>query len=118
MAPADGTGSKHHQVVAFEAAHSARKQPATLKATLDGVQIPTQQEFRELGVGVRTVLRRGTCPLLQKHIAEGKKALRKTRTIPGGFDRKAIVAAVMIVAATLFGVDLADVAQREIHSLE
>ena len=61
---------------------------------------------------------RGTGPLLQTHIAEGKKALRKTRTIPGGFDRKATVAAVMIVAATLFGVEVADIAQRDIHSPE
>ena len=44
-------------------------------------------------------------PLLQKRSAEGKKAPWKSRTIPGGFDRKATVAAVMIVAAALFGVE-------------
>ena len=106
------------KLLAFTAAHSARKRPSTLEATLDGVRIPTQQEFRQLGVGVRTVPQRGTGPLLRKRIAEGKAALRKTRTIPGGFDRKATVAAVMIVAATLFEVELADVAPREVNSLE
>ena len=104
--------------LAFAAAHSARGPPTALEATLDGVRIPTQQEFRQLGVGVRTVPRRGTGPLLHKRITEGKAALRKTRTIPGGFDRKATVAAVMIVAATLFGVELADVAPRDVSSLE
>ena len=104
--------------LAFATAHSARKRPSTLEATLDGVRIPTQKEFRQLGVGVRTVPRRGTGPLLHKRIYEGKAALRKTRTIPGGFDRKATVAAVMIVAATLFGVELADVAPRDVSSLE
>ena len=67
---------------------------------------------------MRTVPRRGTGPVLHKRIKEGKAALRKTRTIPGGFDRKATVAAVMIVAATLFGVELADVAPRDVSSLE
>ena len=69
---------------AFTAAYSTRERRDTLEAALDGVQIPTQQEFRQLGVGVHTVPRRGTGPPLQKHIAEGKKAQRKTRTIPGG----------------------------------
>ena len=104
--------------LAFGAAHSARGPPTAPEATLDGVRIPTQQEFRRLGVGVRTVPRRGTGPLLHKRIKEGKVALRKTRAIPGGFDRKATVAAVMIVAATLFGVELADVAPRDVSSLE
>ena len=38
--------------------------------------------------------------------------------IPGGFDRKATMAAVMIVAATLFGVELVDMAPRDVNSLE
>ena len=104
--------------LAFAAAHSARRPPTTLEATLDGVRIPTQQEFGQLGVGVRTVPRRGTGPLLHKRIKEGKAALRKTRTIPGGFDRKATVAAVMIVAARLLAAELADVAPRDVSSLE
>ena len=41
--------------LAFVAAHSARGPPTALEATLDGVHIPTLQEFRQLGVGVRTV---------------------------------------------------------------
>ena len=66
------------------------------------------------------MLRRGTDPLLQRRIGigEAKKALRKTRTIPGGFDRKATVAAVMIVAAALFGVELADISRRDASILE
>ena len=71
-----------------------------------------------MGVGVRTVPRRGTGPLPHKRIAERKAALRKTRTIQEGFDKKTAVVAVMIVAATLFGVELADVAPRDVNSLE
>ena len=64
------------------------------------------------------MLRRGTGPLLQHRIGEAKKALKKTRTIPRGFDRKATVAAVMIVAAALFGVELADISRRDASNLE
>ena len=104
--------------LAFSATSSAHKKPKALEATLDGVLMPLQQEFRQLGVGVRTVPRRGTGPLLQRRIKEGKTAPRKTRTIPGGFDRKATVAAVTIVAAALFGVELADISLRDNSSLE
>ena len=104
--------------LALTAAHAARKQASTLQATLNGVRKPNKQEFRKLAVGVRTVLQRGTHPLLRKRIAEGKAALWKTRMIPGGFDRQATVAAVMIVATTMFGVELADVARRDVNSLE
>ena len=38
--------------------------------------------------------------------------------ILGGFDCKATVVAVMIVAAALFGVELADMAQRDVSSME
>ena len=38
--------------------------------------------------------------------------------IPGGFDRKATVAADMIVAAALFGVEVVDIAQRDVSSME
>ena len=76
--------------------------PPELQATLAGVELPVQQEFRQLGVGVWTWLKRGAGPLLKQRIANGKTALRKARVIPGGFDRKATVAAMMIVAAALF----------------
>ena len=62
--------------------------------------------------------RRGTGPLLQRRIGEAKKALKKTRTILGGFDRKATVAAIMITTAALFAVELADISQRDASSLE
>ena len=104
--------------LAFSATSSTRKKPEALAATLDGVQIPVKQEFRQLGIGVRTVPTKGTGPLLKSRIDEGKKALKKTRTMPGGFDRKATVAAVMIVAASLYGVELADVSQKDLNSME
>ena len=43
--------------LAFTAAHSARKRPSTVDATLDGVRIPIQQEFGQMGVVVRRVAR-------------------------------------------------------------
>ena len=42
--------------------------------------------------------------------------LKKTRTIPGGFDRTATMAPVMIIAAALFGVELADISERDTSS--
>ena len=41
--------------LALTATCSARKRPDALEKTLDGVQIPAQQEFRQLGLGVRIV---------------------------------------------------------------
>ena len=104
--------------LAFSATNKVRRKPEPLEATLDGVQMPVQQEFRQLGVGVRTQPRRGTSPLLERRIGEAKKALKKTGTITGGFDRKATVAAIMIIAAALFGVELADISWRDASSLE
>ena len=80
--------------------------------------MPVQQEFQQLGLRVPMMPRRGTGPLLQRRIGEAKKALKKTRTIPGSFNRKATVAAVMIVAAALFGVEPADISSRDGSSLE
>ena len=70
-----------------------------MEATLDGVQMPVHQQVRRLRVGVP---RTGTWPLLQHCTTKGKKAVKKTRTIPGRLDRKATVAGVMIVAVALF----------------
>ena len=111
------------KLFAFSATSSARKKPEALEAALDGVLMPVQQEFRQLGVGVHTVPRRGTGPLLHRRIKEGKTAPKKTHRLPGGFDWKATVAAVVIVAvvivaAALFGVELADISQRDISGLE
>ena len=71
------------KLLACTAAYSARKWPDTLEATLDGVQIPTQQEFQQLGVGPRRVPRRA-------QVRCCKNALRKTRkrrTVPGRPER-------------------------------
>ena len=106
------------KLLAFSATSKVRRKPQPLEATLDGVQMPAHQEFRRLGVGVRTMPRRGTGPVLQRRVGEAKKALKKTRTIPGGFNRKATVAAIIIIAAALFGVELADISQRDASSLE
>ena len=74
--------------LAFSATNKARRKPEAPEATLDGVRMPVRQEFRQMGVGVRTMPRRGTGPLLQRRIGEAKQAMKKTCTIPGGFDRK------------------------------
>ena len=104
--------------LAFSLTSLVRGKPPELRATLDSVELPVQQEFRQLGVGLRTWPKRGIGRLLKQRIADGKTALRKARVIPGGFDRKATVAAVIIVAAALFGVELADIAPRDVSSME
>ena len=106
------------KLLAFSATSSIRGKPPELRVTLDGVELPVQQDSRQLGVGVRTWPKRGTGPLLKHRIADGKTALRKARVIPRGFNRKATVAAVMIVVVALFGVELADIAQRDVSSME
>ena len=80
--------------------------------------MPVQQELRQLGVGVGIVPQRGTGPLLQRRMKEGKTALNKARTLPGGFDQKATVAAVIILAAALFGVKLEDISLCDVSNLE
>ena len=62
--------------------------------------------------------RRGSGPLLQRRFEEAKKAPKKSCTIPGGFDRKAIVADVIFVAAAFFGVELADMFNRHASGVE
>ena len=104
--------------LAFSATNKVRRKLEPPEATLDRVQMPFQQDFRQLGVGVRTLPQRGTGPLLERRVGEAKKALKKTRTIPGGSDRKATVSAVMIIAAALFGVELVDISNRDASSLE
>ena len=52
------------QSLAFSPTSSVRRKPEGAEAALDGVQMPVKQEFGQLGVGVRTVLRRVTGPLL------------------------------------------------------
>ena len=44
--------------------------------------------------------------------------MKKSRTMPGGFDRRATVAAVMTVVVALSGVELADISQRDANSPE
>ena len=68
--------------LAFLATSSASGKPAEPRATLNGVELPVQQVFRQLGVGVQTLPKRGTGPLLKQCIADGKTALRKARVLP------------------------------------
>ena len=89
-----------------------------LRAELDGEQLPVQCEFRQLGVGVRTTPKRGTGPLMEKRMESAKKALRKARMLPVGFEGRALIVAVMILAAGLYGAELADVTMRHAMGLE
>ena len=89
-----------------------------LRAELDGEQLPVQCEFRQLGVGVRTTPKRGTWPLMEKRMESAKKALRKAGMLPVGFEGRALVVAVMILAAGLYGAELADVTTRHAMGLE
>ena len=89
-----------------------------LRAELDGEQLPVQREFRQLGMGVRTAPKRGTGPLMEKRMESAKKALRKARMLPVGFEGRALIVAVMILAAGLYGAELADVTMKHAMGLE
>ena len=103
--------------VAFSATNMVRRKPEPLEATLDGVHMQVQHEFRQPRVAVRTMPRWGTSRELQRRSGKAKKALKNTRTIPGGFDRKATVPAVMKVAAAVFWAELADIYQMKCEQL-
>ena len=74
-----------------------------LRAELNGEALPVQHEFRQLGVGVRTTITKGTGPLLEARMDSAKQALRKVRTLPVGFEGRAIIVAVMVLAAVWGG---------------
>ena len=55
-----------------------------LRAELNGEALPVQNEFRQLGVGVRTTITKGTGPQLEARMDSAKQALRQVRTHPAG----------------------------------
>ena len=77
-----------------------------------------QHEFRQLGVGVRTTITKGTGPLLEARMDSAKQALRKVRTLPVGFEGRAIIVAVMVLAAGLYGVELAEAGLKHIVGMD
>ena len=72
-------GSAKKKSLAFASTVSIRRKPSELRATLDGVEFPLQQEFKQMGIGVRTWPKRGIGTLHKKHIANGKTAMPKAR---------------------------------------
>ena len=89
-----------------------------LRAELNGEALPVQHEFRKLGVGVRTTVTKGTGPLLETGMDSAKQALLKVRTLPVGFEGRAIIVAVMVLAAGLYGVELAEAGLKHIAGLD
>ena len=75
-------------------------------------------EFRQPGIRVRMHPKRGTGPLLTKRVHEAQMALKKSRSLPLGFNGQASTAAVMIIAAALYGVELADISKKTAAALE
>ena len=57
-------------------------------------------------------------PLLTKRVQEAQTALKKSRSLPLEFDGRASIAAVMIIAAALYGVELADISKKTAAALE
>ena len=89
-----------------------------LRVELNGEALPVQHEFRQLCVGVRTTITKGTGPLLEARMDSAKQALRKVRTLPVGFEGRAIIVAVMVLAAGLYGVELAEAGLKHIAGLD
>ena len=107
---------KKSMVFGVERATGGAAQP--LRTELNGESLPVQHEFRQLGVGVRTKPKRGTGPMLADRIESVKKALRKARMLPVGFEGRALIVVVMILPAGLYGIELADVARKHAIALE
>ena len=89
-----------------------------LRAELNEEALLVQHEFRQLGVGLRTTITKGTGPLLEARIGSANQALRKVHTLPVGFEGRAIIVAIMVLAAGLYGVQLAEAGLKHIVGLD
>ena len=118
MDNADKAGDKREKSLTFGVQHRARGTKEPQSVELNGEQPPQRHEFRQLGIGVRMHPKRGTGPLLTKRVQEAQTALKKSRLPPLGFDMRVAIAAVMIIAAALYGVRLADISKKTAASLE
>ena len=65
-----------------EATGSARKPGSEL----NGQHLPVQYEFWQPRIGLHMKPSRGTGPLLEKCVDTAKKALKKAKTLPAGFN--------------------------------
>ena len=118
MDNADKAGDKREKSLTFGVQHRARGTKEPQSVELNGEQPPQRHEFRQLGMRVRMHPKRGTSPLLTKRVQEAQTALKKSRSLPLGFDIRVAIAAVMIIAAALYGVRLADISKKTAASLE
>ena len=104
--------------LAFAVQHTARGTQEARDVELNGETLPKEHELRQLGIGVRMHPKRGRGPLLTKRVQEAQAALEKSRSLPLGFDGRASIAAVMIIAAALYEVELADISKKTVAALE
>ena len=104
--------------MAFGVQHKAWGTKEAPDVELNGETLPQQHEFRQLGIRVRMHPKRGTGPLLTKRVQKAQTALKKSRSLPLGFDGRASIAAVMIIAAALYGVELANASKKTAAALE
>ena len=102
----------------FSVQHRARGTLEGLKVELNNETLPQQHEPTQPGIGVRMRPRKGMGTLLEKRVTEAQKAPRKSRSPPLGFGGRAAKAAVMIIAAALYGVELADISKKTAAALE
>ena len=113
-----GQGINVKKSPAFAVQHTARGTGKAQDVELNGETLPHDHEFRQLGIGMRMHPKRGTGPLLTKRVQEAQTALKKSRSLPLGFDGRASLAIMMIIAAALYGVELADISKRTAAALE
>ena len=88
------------------------------KVQIGGVDIPSEGEFRSLGVGIRVGGELGTGPLLAGRIERARGMLSRVHGVQGNFQRRAEAIATQAIAARLYGVELADVSLRDLSLLE
>ena len=103
---------------AFAVQHTACGTREAQDVELNGETLPRQHDFRQLAIGVCMHPKRGTGPLLTKRVQEAPPALKKSRSLPLGFDDRASMAALMIIATALYGVEPADISKKTTVALE
>ena len=92
--------------------------PRDVGLAISGADIPKKEEFRCLGVGIRTRPCAKTGPLLASRIRRAGELLSRTYGVQGDCNRRAEAAATLALATGLYGVEIAPVEARSLQSLE
>ena len=97
---------------------STEKEQDSVELAICGANIPKKEEFRCLGVGIRTRRCARTGPLLTGRFRRAGELLARTYGVQGDCNRRAEAAATLALATGMYGVEIAPVEARSLRALE